>query len=156
MLRIKKPQIDRTLFFGLKSSEYVATALSISMPVEPVYRTNLVNISSVQLIVPCFWMYSKVIPFIKIFRTIHDWQLYWGWFLSQAPGEFFVNTTVLNLIYLWSTCGGFLSLTGTATVANSFLAWLCAPTTLVCLRKRSAGHFDSICDPAHVCKPTNT
>jgi hypothetical protein len=100
MLRIKKQQIDGTLFFGLKRSEYIATALSISMPVEPVHRTNLANISSIQLINPCFWMYFKAIPFMKIFRTIHNWQLYWGWSLSQAPGNFFVNTTVLNLIYL--------------------------------------------------------
>jgi hypothetical protein len=62
MLRIKKQQIDGTLFFGLKRSEYVATALRISMPVGLVYRTNLANISSIQLIDPCFWMYSKGIP----------------------------------------------------------------------------------------------
>jgi hypothetical protein len=72
MLRIKKQQIDGTLFFGLKRSEYVATALSISMPVELVYRTNLAKISIIQLIDPCFWMYSKAIPFIKVFCTIHD------------------------------------------------------------------------------------
>jgi hypothetical protein len=72
MLRIKKQQIDGTLFFGLKRSEYVATALSISMPVKLIYRTNLANISSIQLIDPCFGMHSKVIPFMKIFHTIHD------------------------------------------------------------------------------------
>jgi hypothetical protein len=71
MLRIKKQQIDGTLFFGLKRSEYIATALSISMPLEPVYRTNLANINSIQLIDP-FWMYSKAVPFMKIFCTIHN------------------------------------------------------------------------------------
>jgi hypothetical protein len=72
VLRIKKQQIDGTLFFGLKSSEHVATALSISLPVEPVYRTNLANITSIQLVDPCFWMGSKAISFVKIFFTIHD------------------------------------------------------------------------------------
>jgi hypothetical protein len=72
MLRIKKQQIDWTLFFGLKRSEHVATALSISMPVEPVYRRNLANITSNQIVDPCFWMGSKAISFMKIFFTIHD------------------------------------------------------------------------------------
>jgi hypothetical protein len=72
VLRIKKQQIDGTLFFGLKRSEHVATALSISMSVEPVYRTNLANITSIQIADPCFWMGSKAISFMKIFFTIHD------------------------------------------------------------------------------------